>query len=68
MKKITSGKLQAIFAERDTDTILRYTNVRHFAIENGIPHILERNIILIDPAELIRTAGKDVTKCHDCVT
>ena len=54
MKKITSGKLQAIFAERDTDTILRYTNVRRFAIENGIPHILERNIILIDPAEFMR--------------
>ena len=54
MKKITSGKLQAIFAERDTETILRYTNVRRFAIENGIPHILERNIILIDPAEFMR--------------
>lgn len=54
MKKITSGKLQALFAQRDADTILRYTNVRRFAIENGIPHILERNIILIDPAEFMR--------------
>ena len=53
MKKITSGKLQSIFAEKDADTILRYTNVRRFAIENEIPHILEHNIILIDPDEFM---------------
>lgn len=53
MKKITSGKLQALFAEQDAGTMLRYTNVRRFAIENGIDHIFERNIILIDPAEFM---------------
>ena len=48
MKKISSGKLKAIFKEQDSDTILRRTNVRRFVVENDIAHILTGNIILID--------------------
>ena len=53
MKKISSGKLQELYLEQDADTILRYTNIRRFVIANQIDHILECNIILIDPTEFM---------------
>ena len=63
MKKISSGKLQELYLEQDADTILRYTNIRRFVIANQIDHILECNIILIDPAEFIeRVNPKNYTE------
>lgn len=61
MKKMTSGKLQAIFAKQDADTILRYTNVRRFAIENNIDHIFARNVIMINPTKFMEAVNP---KCY----
>ena len=67
MKKMSSGRLQALYAEQDAATILRYTNIRRFAIENQIDHIFENNIILIDPALFMeRVNPKHYTTHYQC--
>lgn len=75
---ISSGDLMRLFLEGDPNTIIRRPNVRRFAQENGVKHIICNGKWLIDykeffkkvnPRRIRRTATMPRLRClRDCVT
>ena len=75
---ISSGDLMRLFLEGDPNTIIRRPNVRRFAQENGVRHIICNGKWLIDykeffkkvnPRRIRRTATMPRLRClRDCVT
>ena len=75
---ISSGDLMRLFLEGDPNTIIRRPNVRRFAQENGVRHIICNGKWLIDykeffkkvnPKRIRRTATMPRLRClRDCVT
>ena len=74
---ISSGDLMRLFLEGDPNTIIRRPNVRRFAQENGVRHIICNGKWLIDykeffkkvnPRRIRRTATMPRLRClRDCV-
>lgn len=75
---IPSGDLMRLFLKGDTNTIIRRPNIRRFAQENGVRHIICNGKRLIDykeffkkvnPRRIRRTATMPRLRClRDCVT
>lgn len=65
MKYFTSGDIARLFKTEDEGTIVKKNNVRRLAIENDIPHIMTRNIIMIDSEAFIQRVNHYKVKEHD---
>ena len=75
---ISSGDLMRMFLEGDPNTIIRRPNVRRFAQENGVRHVICNGKWLIDykeffkkvnPRRIRRTSTMPRLRClRDCVT
>ena len=75
---ISSGDLMRLFLEGDPNTIIRRPNVRRFAQENGVRHIICNGKWLIDYKEFFKKVNPRRIRCtatmprlrclRDCVT
>ena len=64
MKFSTSGDIHRLFLKEDKGTMITRNNVRRICLQNGIKHLMTRNVILIDAEEFISKINPYKIKEH----